>query len=34
MKLGLPTVEDKLLQTAVSRVLTPVYEEIFYHTIV
>jgi group II intron reverse transcriptase/maturase len=28
--LGLPIVEDKLLQTAVSRVLTPVYEEIFY----
>jgi len=28
--LGLPTVEDKLLQTAVSRVLTPIYEEIFY----
>ena len=28
--LGLPTVEDKLLQTAVSRVLTPVYEQIFY----
>lgn len=30
--LGLPTVEDKLLGTAVSRVLTPVYEEIFYPT--
>lgn len=29
--LGLPTVEDKLLQTAVSRVLTPIYEGIFYH---
>ena len=28
--LGLPTVEDKLLQTAVTRVLTPVYEQIFY----
>ena len=28
--LGLPTVEDKLLQTAVSKVLTPVYEDIFY----
>jgi group II intron reverse transcriptase/maturase len=28
--LGLPTVEDKLLQTSVSRVLTPIYEEIFY----
>lgn len=27
--LGLPTVEDKLLQTAVTRVLTPVYEQIF-----
>lgn len=30
--LGLPTVEDKLLGTAVSRVLTPVYEELFYPT--
>ena len=28
--LGLPTVEDKLLQTAVTRVLTPVYEQIFH----
>jgi RNA-directed DNA polymerase len=28
--LGLPTVEDKLLQTSVSRILTPIYEEIFY----
>lgn len=28
--LGLPTVEDKLLQTAVTRVLTPVYEQMFY----
>jgi group II intron reverse transcriptase/maturase len=28
--LGLPTVEDKLLQTAVTRVLQPVYEDIFY----
>jgi len=28
--LGLPTVEDKLLQTAVTRVLTPIYEEMFY----
>jgi RNA-directed DNA polymerase len=28
--LGLPTVEDKLLGTAVSRVLTPVYEQLFY----
>lgn len=27
--LGLPTVEDKVLQTAVTRVLTPVYEEVF-----
>lgn len=30
--LGIPTVEDKLLQTAVANVLTPVYEEIFYDT--
>lgn len=30
--LGLPTVEDKLLQTAVNRILTPVYEQIFYDT--
>jgi RNA-directed DNA polymerase len=28
--LGLPTIEDKLLGTAVMRVLAPVYEEIFY----
>ena len=28
--LGLPTVEDKLLQTAVMRVLTPIYEQVFY----
>ncbi|MVT10055.1 group II intron reverse transcriptase/maturase [Chitinophaga tropicalis] len=28
--LGLPTLEDKLLQTSVTRVLTPVYEELFY----
>ena len=28
--LGLPTVEDKLLQTSVTRVLTTVYEGIFY----
>lgn len=28
--LGLPTVEDKLLQTAVNRVLAPVYEQIFH----
>jgi len=27
--LGLPTVEDKVLQRAVTRVLTPVYEEVF-----
>ncbi|WP_222838160.1 reverse transcriptase domain-containing protein [Chitinophaga pinensis] len=31
VRVGLPTVEDKLLQTAVSRVLTPIYEGIFYH---
>ena len=30
--LGIPTVEDKLLQTAVTNVLTPVYEEVFYDT--
>lgn len=30
--LGLPTVEDKLLQTAVTKVLTPVYETMFYNT--
>jgi len=28
--LGIPTVEDKLLQTAVSRTLVPVYEQMFY----
>lgn len=28
--LGLPTVEDKLLQTAVTKVLTPIYEQMFY----
>lgn len=28
--LGLPTQEDKVLQKAVTRVLTPVYEQIFY----
>lgn len=28
--LGIPTIEDKLLQTAVSKVLTPVYEQMFY----
>lgn len=27
--LGVPTMEDKILQTAVSKVLTPVYEQIF-----
>jgi group II intron reverse transcriptase/maturase len=30
--LGLPTVEDKLLQTAMNRVLTPIYESIFCDT--
>lgn len=28
--LGLPTIEDKLLQMSVTRVLQPVYEEVFY----
>ena len=28
--LGLPTLEDKILQKAVTNVLTPVYEQIFY----
>lgn len=28
--LGIPTTEDKILQSAVKRVLTPVYEQIFY----
>jgi RNA-directed DNA polymerase len=28
--LGLPTVEDKILQSAVTKVLTPVYEQLFY----
>jgi len=28
--LGLPTIEDKLLQTAVSKVLSPIYEQLFY----
>lgn len=28
--LGLPTVEDKVLQSAVTRVLTPIYEQLFY----
>lgn len=30
--LGLPTVEDKLLQTAVAKVLSPVYETMFHST--
>lgn len=30
--LGLPTVQDKVLQGAVTRVLTPVYEPLFYPT--
>jgi len=30
--LGLPTVEDKLLQSGVNRVLTPVYEQLFYRS--
>jgi RNA-directed DNA polymerase len=30
--LGLPTVEDKLLQSAVTKILTPVYEQIFIPT--
>lgn len=30
--LGLPTVEDKLLQTSVAKVLTPVYEQEFYES--
>lgn len=29
--LSLPTVEDKILQKAVSRVLTPIYEQMFYN---
>lgn len=28
--LGLPTIEDKLLQMAVTKVLTPIYEQVFY----
>jgi RNA-directed DNA polymerase len=28
--LGLPTIEDKVLQTAVSKILTPIYEGVFY----
>src|SRR5690606_26495156 len=27
---GLPTIEDKVLQTAVSKILSPIYEGIFY----
>lgn len=30
--LGLPTVEDKVLQTAVTKILTPIYEQIFHDT--
>jgi len=30
--LGIPTIEDKALQTAVSKILTPVYEGIFYES--
>lgn len=30
--LGIPTIEDKLLQTAVSKVMTPLYEEIFLNS--
>lgn len=30
--LGIPTVEDKLLQTTIANVLTPVYEEVFHDT--
>ena len=30
--LGIPTTEDKILQSAVKRVLTPVYEQLFYPT--
>jgi len=30
--LGLPTVEDKILQTAVTKVLRPIYEQIFHDT--
>lgn len=30
--LGLPTVEDKLLQTTVTKVLTPVYEQVFHES--
>lgn len=28
--LGLPTIEDKILQTALSKVLNPIYEQLFY----
>jgi group II intron reverse transcriptase/maturase len=30
--LGIPTIEDKVLQTAVSKILMPVYEGIFYES--
>ena len=30
--LGIPTIEDKLLQTAVNKVLSPIYEQVFYPT--
>lgn len=30
--LGIPTIEDKVLQTAVSRILIPIYEGIFYES--
>ncbi len=30
--LGIPTIEDKLLQTVVSKILTPIYEAIFYES--
>ena len=30
--LGLPTIEDKILQTAVSKIITPIYEGIFYNS--
>jgi group II intron reverse transcriptase/maturase len=30
--LGIPTIEDKVLQTAVSKILTPIYEGIFYES--
>src|SRR5690606_20809113 len=30
--LGLPMIEDKILQTAVSKIMTPIYEGIFYNS--